>query len=205
MPFYENLNFMERIRYVMKQVPIGVSARHIHLSQEHVAQLFGENYQLTPFKELSQTGQFAANEVVTIKGPKNLIKKVRILGPARGNTQIEISRTDAFTLGIQAPLRQSGNIKGTPGATIIGPFGEVIIQEGVIIAARHIHFHTQDAKKWDILDQQQLKVRLTGERPLVFEDVLARVSDQFILDMHIDTDEGNAAGVKTGDFAEIIG
>lgn len=189
----------------MKQVPIGVSARHIHLSQLHVEQLFGVGYQLTPFKELSQTGQFAANEVVTIKGPKNSINKVRILGPARGNTQIEISRTDAFTLGIHAPLRQSGNIQGTPGAMVIGPFGEVAIHEGVIVAARHIHFHIKDAMKWGILDQQQLKVRLMGERPLVFEDVLARVSNQFILDMHIDTDEGNAAGVKTGDLAEIIG
>jgi putative phosphotransacetylase len=187
-----------------KQVPIGVSGRHIHLSQADIEILFGEGYQLTELKPLSQPGQFAANEVLSIVGPKKKIDKVRILGPARGRTQIEISKTDAISLGVQAPVRESGNIKGSVGMKIIGPKGEVDLEEGVIVAARHIHFHTSDAEKWGITDKQKLSVKLSGDRPLVFTDVIARISDQFALDMHIDTDEANAAGVRTGEFAEII-
>ncbi|MFD0698301.1 phosphate propanoyltransferase [Paenibacillus sp. GCM10027628] len=188
----------------MKTVPVGVSARHIHLSIAHIELLFGKGYQLTNFKDLSQPGQFAANETVTIEGPKGKFDKVRILGPARGATQIEVSRTDAFTLGVNPPVRESGNIEGTPGLRVIGPQGEVELDKGVIVAARHIHFHTSDADKWGIQDKQILRVKLNGERPLIFEDVIARVSDLYELDMHIDTDEGNAAGVKTGDVAEIL-
>ncbi|KIL41412.1 propanediol utilization protein [Gordoniibacillus kamchatkensis] len=188
----------------MKQVPVGISARHIHLSPEHIGLLFGPGYELKQLKPLSQPGQFAAEEQVAIAGPKGQFDKVRILGPARGKTQIEISRTDAFHLGVNPPVRESGNIAGTPGLKVIGPAGEIELQEGVIVAARHIHFHTDDAAKWGIKDKQRLRVRLSGERPLVFEDVIARVSDQYALDMHIDTDEGNAAGVKTGDTAEIL-
>jgi putative phosphotransacetylase len=188
----------------MKVVPIGVSARHIHLSRDHIAILFGQGAELTVFKDLSQPGQFAAVETVAVIGPKGRFDKVRILGPSRSRTQLEVSRTDTFTLGIPAPVRESGNIEGTPGIKVIGPAGEVDIMEGVIVAARHIHFHTSDAHKWGIDDKQRLRVRLGGERPLVFEDVIARVSDQFALDMHIDTDEANAAGVKNGDSAEIL-
>jgi putative phosphotransacetylase len=189
---------------LMKIVPIGVSARHIHLSKAHIFQLFGQDYELTILKDLSQPGQFAANEVVAVEGPKGSFNKVRILGPARDLTQLEISRTDAFSLGLNPPVRPSGNIEGTPGIKIIGPAGEITLEEGVIVAARHIHFHTSDAEKWGIANHQLIAVRLKGERPLTFDDVLARVSDQFALDMHIDTDEANAAGVKTGDEAEII-
>lgn len=188
----------------MKQVPVGVSARHIHLSQEHIDILFGQGYQLTELKPLSQPGQFAAQETVAVVGPKGRFDKVRILGPARGSTQIEISRTDTFALGIAAPVRESGNIAGTPGAKVIGPAGEVELEEGVIVAARHIHFHTSDAEKWGIKDKQMLRVRVKGERPLIFEDVIARVSDSFALDMHIDTDEANAAGVQNGGEAVIL-
>ncbi|UJF35414.1 phosphate propanoyltransferase [Paenibacillus hexagrammi] len=188
----------------MKLVPVGVSARHIHLSPEHIEQLFGKGYELQIMKDLSQPGQFAAQETVAVVGPKGRFDKVRILGPARGRTQIEISRTDAFSLGVNPPVRESGHIDGTPGLKVIGPQGEVELEMGVIIAARHIHFHTSDAEKWGIQDKQKLHVRLTGERPLTFDDVIARVSDQYALDMHIDTDEGNAAGVKTGDTAEIL-
>lgn len=187
-----------------KTVPVGVSARHIHLTQEHVEALFGEGYQLTEFKPLSQPGQFAANETVAVIGSKGQFDKVRILGPARKASQVEISRTDSFAIGVKAPVRESGNIEGTPGAKIKGPKGEVELEQGVIVAARHIHFHTSDSEKWGIADQQMLKVRVGGERGVVFENVIARVSDSFALDMHIDTDEGNAAGVKTGDTAEII-
>ncbi|WP_028550505.1 phosphate propanoyltransferase [Paenibacillus sp. UNC451MF] len=188
----------------MKQVPIGVSARHIHLSVEHIEQLFGSGYQLSVLKDLSQPGQYAAAETVAVVGPKGRFDKVRILGPARGKTQLEVSRSDAFVLGMNPPVRESGNIAGTPGITIIGPAGQIDITEGVIVAGRHIHFHTDDAARWGIADKQLLTVRVEGERSLIFERVLARVSDQYALDMHIDTDEANAAGVKTGDMATIL-
>lgn len=187
-----------------KLVPVGISARHIHLSQEHIELLFGQGYQLASMKPLSQPGQFAAEETVAVIGPKGKFDKVRILGPARSQTQIEVSRTDAFSLGINPPVRESGNIEGTPGLKVVGPQGEVDLERGVIVAARHIHLHTSDAEKWGIADKQLLRVKMNGERPLIFEDVIARVSDQFALDMHIDTDEGNASGVKTGDFAELL-
>lgn len=188
----------------MKQVPIGVSARHIHLSKEHIAVLFGPGYELTSLKFLSQPGQFAAKETVVVIGTKGKFDKVRILGPARGSTQLEISRTDAFALGVNPPVRQSGDIEGTPGIHIQGPDGDLVLDKGVIVAARHIHFHTSDAVRWGIADKQLLRVQVNGERPLIFGDVLARVSDQYALDMHIDTDEANAAGVKTGDAATIL-
>jgi putative phosphotransacetylase len=188
----------------MKEVHVGVSARHIHLSIEHITILFGQGYTLNVFKELSQPGQFAAVEVVSVQGSKGRIDKIRILGPARGNTQLEISRTDAFTLGVNPPVRQSGDIDGTPGIKIIGPVGEVDLEKGVIVASRHIHFHSKDALAWGIADQQMLKVKLNGERPLILDNVLARVSDYFALDLHIDTDEANAAGVKTDDVAVIL-
>ncbi|PYI55416.1 phosphate propanoyltransferase [Paenibacillus flagellatus] len=187
-----------------KIVPVGVSARHIHLTREHIDILFGVGYELKPLKPLSQPGQFAAEETVAIVGPKGRFDKVRILGPARRASQIEISRTDAFQLGVDAPVRESGNIEGTPGMTVIGPAGEVALERGVIVAARHIHFQTKEAAAWGIADKQLLKVRVHGERPLVFEDVIARVSDDFALDLHIDTDEANAAGVATGGRAEIV-
>ncbi|SFD70035.1 putative phosphotransacetylase [Paenibacillus catalpae] len=187
-----------------KVVPVGVSARHIHLSAEHVAILFGEGSELTVAKPLSQPGQYAANETVAVIGPKGSFPKVRILGPVRSASQLEVSRTDAFSLGINPPVRESGNIKGSAGITLKGPAGEVTIEEGVIVAARHIHFHTSDADKWGIADKQLLKVRFQGDRGVVFEQVIARVSPDFALDMHIDTDEANAAGIKNGDTAEII-
>lgn len=200
----DNYDLNERMSIPMPMIPIGVSARHIHLSQTDLVSLFGEGYELSSFKDLSQPGQFAAHETVAIIGPKGQFDKVRILGPIRPQTQIEVSRTDAFMLGIHPPVRESGQIDGTPGLRVIGPKGEVTLEQGVIVAARHIHFHSSDANQWGIQDKQLLRVHLRGERPLIFEDVIARVSDQFALDMHIDTDEGNAAGVKTGDEAELL-
>ncbi|SCW42067.1 putative phosphotransacetylase [Paenibacillus tianmuensis] len=188
----------------MKQVPIGVSARHIHLSKEDIALLFGAGYELKEMKALSQPGQYAAEETVAVVGPKGRFDKVRILGPARSKSQLEISRTDAFALGVNPPVRESGHIDGTPGIKVIGPAGEVELEAGVIVAARHIHFHTDDAAKWGIADKQELTVRVEGERGVTFEHVIARVSDQFALDMHIDTDEANAAGIKTGDVGVIL-
>lgn len=189
----------------MKQVPIGVSARHIHLSKVHMDALFGQDYELKVLRPLSQPGQFAAAEVVAVRGPKGYFENVRILGPARGNTQLEVSRTDGFALGIHPPVRESGSIDATPGIHIQGPSGDIMLEHGVIVAARHIHFHTSDAEKWGIQDKQLLRVKVNGERSLIFEHVLARISPFFTLEMHIDTDEGNAAGAKTGDWGEIIG
>lgn len=187
-----------------KTVPVGVSARHVHLTQEHVEILFGEGYQLTEFKPLSQPGQFAANEQVAVVGTKGQFDKVRILGPARPASQVEISRTDSFAIGVKAPVRESGKIDGTPGVKLVGPKGELELEQGVIVAARHIHFHTSEAAAWGIKDKDLLKVRFGGERGVVFENVIARVSDSFKLDMHIDTDEANAASIKNGDTAEIV-
>ncbi|MFD0959561.1 phosphate propanoyltransferase [Paenibacillus chungangensis] len=187
-----------------KKVPVGVSARHIHLSEEHVAILFGEDYKLTEMKPLSQPGQYAANETVAVVGPKGSFNKVRILGPTRKATQLEVSRTDAFALGVKPPVRESGDIAGSAGITIQGPAGEVTIEEGVIVAARHIHFHTEDAARMGVQDKQRLRVRVGGDRGVIFENVVARVSEQYALDMHIDTDEANAAGVNNGDLADIV-
>ncbi|WP_135547695.1 phosphate propanoyltransferase [Paenibacillus cymbidii] len=189
----------------MKVVPIGVSGRHIHLQTDHIAALFGEGYELRKLKQLSQPYQYAAEEAVRVEGPRGVFPAVRIVGPARPKTQLELSRTDALALGVQAPIRESGRLDGTPGIRLVGPSGVIELERGVIVAARHIHFHPNEAAAWGIADKQRLQVKLNGERPLVFLDVIARVSDRFALDMHIDTDEANAAGVSSGDLAEIIG
>ena len=175
-------------------IPIAVSARHIHLTQEVVEQLFGAGYQLTEKAPLSQPGQFAANERVTIVGPKNQIEKVRILGPCRTLNQVEVSRTDEFFLGLDAPVRASGQIDNTPGVKLVGPAGEVTLTEGVICAWRHIHMTTKDAEIFGVADKDVVDVEIVnGERPLTFGNVLVRVSDKYALEMHIDTDEANAA------------
>lgn len=186
------------------KLPIALSNRHIHLSKEHIEILFGAGYELTHLKDLSQPGQFACDEKVDIQGPKGTLKGVRVLGPARGNTQVEISKADGFTLGVKSPVRDSGDVEGTPGATIIGPNGSVEISEGVIVAARHIHMHTSDAEKFEVKDKERVSIRTFGERALVFENVLIRVSPSFALEMHVDTEEGNAAGVKNGELVELI-
>jgi putative phosphotransacetylase len=188
----------------MFEVPIGVSARHIHLAPEHIDTLFGKGYELQSLKPLSQPGQFAAQETVAVVGPKGRFDKVRILGPARGSTQLEISRTDAYALGVDAPVRLSGRIEGTPGIRIIGPKGEVDVDQGVIVASRHIHLHTTDAHRMNIQDQQPVSVITGGERGITFGNVICRVSDQFALDMHIDTDEANAGGIVNGDTGTIV-
>lgn len=186
-------------------IPVGVSNRHIHLSTEDIHALFGEGYELTHFKDLSQSGQFAANEQLTILGPKGMLRKVRILGPARSETQVEISKTDGFYLGIHPPVRSSGSIEGTPGITLIGPKGAVVLQKGVIIAKRHVHMSPEHAQLLDVKEGDTLMIQTTGERSVIFTDVLVRVHPTFMLDMHVDLDEGNGAGLKTGDFAKMIG
>lgn len=177
-----------------RPIPIAVSARHVHLSKEMVARLFGEGHELTPYKPLSQPGQFACEERVDLIGPKRTIEGVRILGPARSKNQIEISRTDEFFLGIDAPVRPSGDVKNTPGITLRGPMGTVTLEEGVICAWRHIHMEPSDAEHYGVEHGDVVTVGIdSGDRELVFGDVMVRVSPKYKLEMHIDTDEANAA------------
>ncbi|MGI6279932.1 MAG: PduL/EutD family phosphate acyltransferase [Acutalibacteraceae bacterium] len=187
-----------------KKVLVEVSARHVHLSQEDLETLFGAGYQLTPKKDLSQPGQYACEEKVTVVGEKSSLK-ASILGPVRSSTQVELSLTDARTIGVTAPIRESGDIEGSGACKIIGPKGEIEIKEGVIAAKRHIHMTKADAEKYGITDKQIVSVKIQSEgRSLIFGDVVARVSDSFSLAMHIDTDEANAAFVSCTCYGEIL-
>ncbi len=185
-------------------VPVGVSNRHIHLSQEHVEALFGSGYQLTKKKEL-MGGQFAANECCTIVGLKlRAIENVRVLGPARKSTQVEISSTDARKLGINVPIRESGDIAGSAPIAIVGPKGAIYCKEGCIVAARHIHMSPSDATAAGVNDGDYVSVKVENERGTTFNNVKIRVDDSFTLEMHIDTDEANASEIKQGDKVMII-
>ncbi|MGB4440377.1 MAG: phosphate propanoyltransferase [Sedimentibacter sp.] len=187
------------------QVTVGLSNKHVHLSKEHINILFGEGHELTPLKDLSQPGQFACDEKVDLVGPKRTIKGVRILGPERKETQVEISLSDGFTLGLsEVPVRDSGKTEGTPGVKLVGPCGEVELGKGVIAASRHIHMHTSDAAKYGLKDKDIVSVKVGGPRGLIFENVLIRVNDEYALDMHLDVEEGNAAGLTNGDAVEVI-
>lgn len=186
------------------KIPINASVRHVHLSKEHVEALFGPGHELTPKADLSQPGQFAAEETVVIVGPKNRIEKVRVLGPARGVTQVEISRTDEFTLGIDAPIRASGDLDDSIGIRLEGPKGAVDLERGVIQAQRHIHMSPEDAERFGVQDKQWVMVRVSGERGIVFDDVLVRVNPQYKLDMHLDSDESNAADLHPGSYGILI-
>lgn len=179
-------------------VPVGVSARHIHLTREHVEVLFGAGYQLTKKKEL-MGGQYAAEEMVTIVGLKlRAIENVRVLGPVRSKSQVEISKTDALKLGVKAPIRESGNIGGSAPVAVVGPKGAVYLTEGCIVAKRHIHMAPKDAQAAGVRDGQEVCVKADNERGTAFNHVQIRVDDSFTLEMHIDTDEANAAGIATG-------
>jgi Propanediol utilization protein len=185
-------------------VPIGVSARHVHLTQPDVETLFGKGYDLTKKKEL-MGGQFASNELVTIVGIKlRAIENVRILGPERKNSQVEISKTDAVKLGVSAPIRESGDTAGSAPIAIVGPKGVVYLREGCIIAKRHIHMAPKDAMAAGVVDGQEVSVVADNERGTSFNHVQIRVDESFTLEMHIDTDEANAAGIRTGDGLKII-
>ena len=177
-------------------IPIELSARHVHLSEKDCLALFGGP--LTFVRELSQPGQFLAKERVRLIGPKGVMDNVAVLGPTRGSSQVELSKTDARVLGIDAPVRQSGDVAGSPGLLLASDKGIVGIQEGAIVASRHIHMTTADASRLGLKDNDMVSVRLASERPMVFEEVLVRVSDKFALAMHIDADEGNASGWKKG-------
>lgn len=186
------------------KVPCGVSNRHLHLSQADLETLFGSDAQLTVFRDLKQPGQYAAEEVVNLVGPKGTIKNVRVLGPVRKQTQVEVSKTDSFLLGIKPPLRDSGDLMGSAPIVLEGPKGRVELSEGVIFAVRHVHLHTSEAALIGVKDKELLLARVGGERSLVFERVLARVHDQFALEFHVDTDEANAAGLKNGDEVVLV-
>lgn len=187
------------------KVKIEVSARHIHLSQEHADILFGKNYEFKVFKELSQPGQFAYEEKVKIIGPKGEMDGVRVLGPVRKKTQIEVSETDARKLGVNPPVRESGDLAGSAGIKVIGAEGEVILEEGVIIAMRHIHIDPATAEELGVKNGDKVKVDVSGPRDLVFENIVVRVNPQFRFVMHIDTDEANAAEINnTNNEGELI-
>ncbi|MDD5916015.1 MAG: phosphate propanoyltransferase [Clostridiales bacterium] len=185
-------------------VLVETSARHVHLTQADIEKLFGEGHTLTVKKMLSQPGQFACEERVDVVGPKNTIKNVSVLGPARKADQVEISLTDARTLGIAAPVRESGDIAGTPGVKLVGPCGEIEIPEGVIAAMRHIHLTPESAEQRGLKDKQIVKVKIDSPRSLVFDNVVVRVRADFADAMHIDTDESNAACAFGQVYGEII-
>ncbi|VBB05303.1 phosphate propanoyltransferase [Lucifera butyrica] len=185
------------------KIPVGVSNRHIHLTSGHVECLFGPGYQLTKAKDLKQVGEFAANETVTLVGPKGVLRGVRVLGPVRRQSQVEISRTDSFLLGVKAPVRDSGKTAGTPGISVVGPAGAITLENGVICAARHVHMQTEEASHFGLKDGDRVKLASDGERGCIFSNVLLRVGPDFRREFHIDTDEANAAGLNNGDLVTL--
>ncbi|GAA0123563.1 MAG: phosphate propanoyltransferase [Clostridium argentinense] len=183
---------------------VEASGRHVHLSQNDVDTLFGKGYQLTNKRELSQPGQYLCEEKVTLIGPKGIIQNVSVLGPVRENTQVELSKSDAVSIGVKAPVRMSGDIKGTPSVIIATPKAALRIEEGVIAAKRHMHITPEDAAKFGVKDREEIKIRICGERGLIFENVAVRVSDKFNTAIHLDYDEANACGFTKGLRATIV-
>ena len=185
-------------------VPVNASNRHAHLSQKEADILFGVGHKFGNIKDLSQPGQFAASETIIISGPKGTISKVRILGPVRKETQIEILASDQYTLGLMAPVRQSGALEGSCPVTIIGPKGSVYLEKGVIIAQRHIHLDPPSAQAMNVKDSEYVSVEVTGDRPVTFKNVLVRVNEAYAKDMHIDIDEANACLIKNGTLCKVV-
>ncbi len=186
-------------------IPVGISNRHIHLTREHVEILFGKGYELTKLKDLSQPGQYACKEQLTLVGPSmRAIEGVRVLGPERKQSQVEISRTDSFVLKVKPPVRESGDVAGSAPVLIVGPKGSVQLTEGCIIANRHIHMSEEDGAKYGVRDGEYVDVEVSGERRSLFYDVQIRVSDKFRLEMHVDTDDANAAGISNGSKVKLI-
>lgn len=188
-----------------EKILVEISARHVHLSQKDLELLFGQGHELTKKKGLSQPGEFASEERVTLVGPKGEIKNVIILGPVRANTQVEISLTDSRSLGVVAMIRESGDIEGTNGCKLVGPVGEVTIEQGVIAAKRHLHLTPEQAANYDVKNQEIVSVKVeTPDRTTTFGDVVVRIKETFDAAMHLDTDEGNAAGIQGSAWGEII-
>lgn len=178
-------------------VPVNVSNRHIHLTEEHYKILFGD-LPIVNVKDLLQKGQYATNRQVDVEGPKGTIKKVRILGPLRNVSQVEIAQTDARVIGVKAPVKMSGDIAGSAPITLVGPNGQLELREGVIIAQRHIHMTPEDARRFNVVDGEKVDVRVEGPRPTTYNDTVIRVRDDFVLEMHLDTDEANSLGPTSG-------
>ncbi len=187
-----------------KKIPVEVSNRHIHLSRKDIDALFGEDYQLKIARELSQPGQFAAEERVHLMNGDKRIENVRVLGPERGETQVELTKTDAMHLGIDVPLRDSGDIEETPGICVEGSKGNVSLNKGVIIAKKHLHASEEEAKELGIKDRDIINVKITGGNPLIFENILVRVHPNYRLAVHIDRDDGDSANISRVNFGEII-
>lgn len=188
----------------LSYVPVAVSARHIHLSRKEIDVLFGAGYTLKPIKKLSQPGQYACEETITLAGPKGSLKKVRVLGPERLQTQVELSITDCLKLGIEPMIRMSGNINETPGCSIIAPNSQIEIDKGVIVAMRHLHISTDEARIFNVNDGDNVSVRKVGNRDIVLGNVTVRCGSTHRLEVHIDTDEANAGVIKTGDLLELL-
>jgi putative phosphotransacetylase len=187
------------------KVEVGISNKHLHLSDADLEKLFGAGHKLTVKKELKQPGQYASDELVDIVGPKGSLKSVRVLGPTRKESQVELAQTDARSIGLSLPVRESGVLDGSPGVKLVGPKGELELKKGAIIALRHIHLSPAQAQEAGVKDKDWVTVKTTGSRPLVFEDVLIRSGDAHTREFHVDTDEGNAAGIKNDDTVEILG
>lgn len=185
-------------------VSIGVSNRHVHLTKEHLKILFGENYELEKKNDLNQPGQYSSTSTVTLKTDKDKIENVRVLGPIRDYTQVEISKTDAYKLGINPPIRNSGDIKGSSSITIIGPKGKIDLIEGCIIATRHIHILPSQVKAYNLEGIEKVNVKLNGEKGGIITNVYLRVSDESYFELHLDTDDANAHFIKNGDIGEIL-
>ncbi|RXM57335.1 ethanolamine utilization phosphate acetyltransferase EutD [Clostridium tetani] len=183
---------------------IEASGKHVHLSKEHVEKLFGEGYELTKKRDLSQPGQYLCEEKVMLIGPKGVMQNVSVLGPTRGNTQVEVSKSDAVSLGINAPIRMSGDIKGTSPIILASKTSVVRLEEGAIVAKRHIHMTPEDALKYGVTDKEKVQVKVKGERSLIFDEVIVRVSDKFNTVVHIDYDEANACGFVKNTRGEIL-
>lgn len=186
------------------KINVGVSNRHVHLTKESVSILFGENFELTNFKELSQKGMFACQEKVTIEGPKGKIENVRIVGPYRPYNQIEISKTDSFILGVNPPVRNSGDLENSCPITIIGPKGKLELSNGCIIAARHIHISYDDLEKLNLKNNNTVSIKINSEKPAILSNVYLKASEDATLELHLDTDDANANLLKQGDEVEII-
>lgn len=184
-------------------VPVEISARHVHLTQAHLEKLFGRGYVLPVLRPLSQPGEFASAAVVTVKTKKGSLS-ARVLGPLRPYSQVELSRTDAFALGVEPPIRESGDLAGTPSVTLVGPAGSIRLREGLVLAYRHIHCSTTRAKELGVKHGRFVKIRIESPRAVVYEKVMLKVSDHYDWHLHLDTDEGNAAGVVPGMRAEVI-
>jgi len=186
------------------KVEAGISNKHVHLSDADLEKLFGAGHKLTLKKELKQPGQFAAEELVDVVGPKAALKGIRVLGPTRKESQVELAMTDARVIGLNLPVRESGKLDGSPGIKLIGPAGELELQKGAIIALRHIHLSPAQAAEAGVKDKDMVTVQTSGARPLIFQDVLIRSGDAHTREFHVDTDEGNAAGIKNDELVEIV-